>query len=135
MSQETRAPARTTRQRLELFSVLADCTEFKSPRQIHDQLLARGTSVGLTTVYRTLQVLVDAGEVDVMRLPGGDQLYRRCGVAHHHHLVCRECTATVEVRSPIVERWALTTGDEYGFTDVSHTLEIFGVCSRCARNG
>ena len=49
---------------------------------------------------------------------------------HHHHLVCRACGKTVEVDGPAVERWADKVSAEHGFTDVSHTLEIFGLCSR-----
>jgi Fur family ferric uptake transcriptional regulator len=82
-----------------------------------------------------MQMLHEAGEVDAMRLPTGEQLYRRCGPAHHHHLVCRCCTTTVEVRSDAVERWAAATGRAHGFTDVSHTVEIFGLCGRCSGHG
>jgi Fur family transcriptional regulator, ferric uptake regulator len=134
VTDKTPGPARTTRQRVELLSVLADCNEFMTPREIHEQLRSRGAPVGLTTVYRTLQTLVEEGEVDLMRMPNGEQLYRRCGTAHHHHLTCRGCSTTVEVMSPTVERWAATTSSDHGFTHVSHTLEIFGVCSRCARS-
>lgn len=96
-------------------------------------LRERGTRVGLTTVYRTLQGMADAGEVDVMRLPGGEHLYRRCRkVQHHHHLVCRYCGATVEVEGPTVEAWADRVAKENGYTEVSHTLEIVGKCPECA---
>ena len=92
-----------------------------------------GAKVGLTTVYRTLQALAEAGEIDVMRPPGGEHLYRRChGLQHHHHLVCRSCGRTVEVEGPAVERWADRIADEHGFRDVSHTLDIFGTCQECA---
>jgi Fur family ferric uptake transcriptional regulator len=67
-----------------------------------------------------------------MRLPTGEQLYRRCGREHHHHLVCRGCGTTVEVEGPAVERWADKLAADHGFTDVSHTVEIFGTCPRCA---
>ena len=50
--------------------------------------------------------LADAGEIDVMRMPGGEHLYRRCSQGHHHHLVCRSCGRTVEVEGPAVETWA-----------------------------
>jgi Fur family ferric uptake transcriptional regulator len=69
-----------------------------------------------------------------MRRPDGEQLYRRCGrEQHHHHLVCRSCGRTVEVAGPAVERWAERQAAEHGFTDVAHTLEIFGTCAACAR--
>ncbi len=96
-------------------------------------LRGRGQRVGLTTVYRTLQAMADAGDVDVLRPAGGEVVYRRCTKeSHHHHLVCRDCGRTVEVEGPAVERWAEQTARLHGFTDVSHTLEVFGVCATCA---
>ena len=56
--------------------------DFRTAQQLHQQLVDQGANVGLTTVYRTLQVLHEAGEVDAMRLPSGEQLYRRCGHAN-----------------------------------------------------
>ena len=95
-------------------------------------LRERGEQVGLTTVYRTLQGMADSGEVDVMRPPGGEHLYRRCSKGHHHHLVCRSCGRTVEVEGPAVESWASRVAAAHGYVDVSHTLEIFGTCPDCA---
>jgi Fur family transcriptional regulator, ferric uptake regulator len=107
--------------------LVAGTGEFRSAQQLHAGLRDRGAAVGVTTVYRTLQLLADAGEVDQMRLPGGEQLYRRCShTRHHHHLVCRSCGATVEVEDPVIERWARAQAAGHGLTDVSHTLEIFG---------
>jgi Fur family ferric uptake transcriptional regulator len=123
---------RTTRQRTAVMELLADVEEFRSAQELHELLRHKGESVGLTTVYRTLQALADAGEIDVMRPPGGEHLYRRCSSGHHHHLVCRVCGRTVEVAGPTVESWADRVAAEHGFADVSHTLEIFGTCAECA---
>jgi Fur family ferric uptake transcriptional regulator len=123
---------RNTRQRAEVLTLLEEVDGFRSAQQLHADLRARGAAVGLTTVYRTLQLLADAGQVDQMRLPDGEQLYRRCGHSmHHHHLVCRTCGHTVEVAGPTVERWAEKIAAEHGFTDIGHTLEIFGTCASC----
>ncbi|MDM4721218.1 transcriptional repressor [Micromonospora sp. WMMA1363] len=126
--------ARNTRQRGEVLALLREVEGFHSAQQLHQMLLARKARVGLTTVYRTLQLLFEAGEVDSTRLPGGEQLFRRCSQnKHHHHLVCRECGRTVEVAGPAVERWADQLAAQHGFTDVGHTLEIFGICAECSR--
>jgi Fur family transcriptional regulator, ferric uptake regulator len=124
---------RNTRQRDAVMALLNDVDGFHSAQEMHTMLRARGAAVGLTTVYRTLQYLAEAGEVDVMQAPGADARYRRCSERHHHHLVCRVCGQTVEVLGPAVERWADRVAEEHGFVDVSHTLEIFGTCGRCAR--
>ena len=123
--------ARSTRQRAAVASVLEGQTEFRTAQEIHQALRASGAAVGLTTVYRTLQALADSEEVDVLRNADGENAYRRCSKGHHHHLVCRSCGRTVEVEGPAVERWADKIADEHGFTDVAHTLEIFGTCSNC----
>jgi Fur family ferric uptake transcriptional regulator len=126
---------RSTRQRAAVASVLAEVDDFRSAQELHDLLKHRGDSVGLTTVYRTLQSLADAGEVDVLRTTEGEAVYRRCSSGHHHHLVCRACGRTVEVEGPAVERWAESVASEHGFVDVAHTLEIFGTCADCAKRG
>ena len=123
---------RPTRQRTAVASALASVEGFTSAQALHDVLRARGESVGLTTVYRHLQALADAGEVDVLRNDDGESVYRRCAAEdHHHHLVCRVCGATVEVTGPAVEAWASAVAAEHGYADVSHTLEVFGTCPRC----
>jgi Fur family ferric uptake transcriptional regulator len=122
---------RPTRQRRAVAGALQDFEGFRSAQEIHEQLRRDGENVGLSTVYRTLQALADGGEVDVLRTDEGEALYRRCSTSHHHHLVCRSCGRTVEVEGPAVERWAGMVAGRHGFTDVSHTLEIFGTCSGC----
>lgn len=126
---------RSTRQRTAVMELLAEVDEFRSAQELHIMLRERGEKVGLTTVYRTLQALAEGDAVDVMRLPGGEHLYRRCSQGHHHHLVCRDCGSTVEVEGPAVERWADAMAEKHGFTDVSHTLEIFGRCAPCSDRG
>jgi Fur family transcriptional regulator, ferric uptake regulator len=126
------APPRATRQRAAVSAMLDRLDDFRSAQEIHERLRAGGEGIGLTTVYRTLQGLVDAGEVDVLRTDSGESVYRRCATAeHHHHLVCRRCGTAVEIEAAVVESWAQTVADAHGFSDLSHTVEIFGLCREC----
>ena len=129
-----RAP-RSTRQRAAVSALLDRLDDFRSAQEIHEALRRDGEGIGLTTVYRTLQTLADSGEVDVLRTDSGEAVYRRCSTHHHHHLVCRRCGRTVEVEGPAVESWAARVADEHGFSEVSHTVEIFGVCAPCRTGG
>jgi Fur family transcriptional regulator, ferric uptake regulator len=122
---------RPTRQRRAVASCLQQFDDFRSAQEIHDLLRRNGEHVGLSTVYRTLQALADAEEVDVLRAEDGEALYRRCSGSHHHHLVCRTCGGTVEVEGPTVEKWATAIAAQHGYAAVSHTLEIFGICPSC----
>jgi Fur family ferric uptake transcriptional regulator len=131
----TKPALRATRQRAAVSAMLEQLDEFRSAQEIHDQLRRSGDRTGLTTVYRTLQSLAEAGEVDVVRTGRGEAVYRRCNSAsHHHHLVCRQCGQTVEIEGPAVETWAERVAAEHGFSDISHTVEIFGLCAACARS-
>ncbi|MET8555006.1 transcriptional repressor [Streptomyces sp. NPDC004959] len=127
---------RSTRQRAAVASALSEVEEFRSAQDLYDMLKHRGDSVGLTTVYRTLQSLADAGEVDVLRNAEGEAVYRRCATEqHHHHLVCRSCGKAVEVEGAAVEEWAATVAAQHGFVEVAHTVEIFGTCGDCHAAG
>ena len=122
---------RPTRQRRAIGAAMETFEDFRSAQEIHALLAERGERVGLSTVYRTLQTLADAGEIDALRTESGESIYRRCSATHHHHLVCRHCGATVEVEGPAVEKWTRTIASAHGYSDVSHTLEIFGTCGSC----
>ncbi len=125
---------RGTRQGEALAVALASIPGFCSAQQIHAELRSQGEQVGLTTVYRHLQVLSEDGTVDTIRDISGETLYRRCrSDAHHHHLTCRRCGTSVEVEGRAVERWAGQVAAEAGFTDVGHTVELFGLCPDCGR--
>ena len=127
---------RTTVQGGAVRSVLAEGAGFASAQDIHAALRLQGKPVGLSTVYRHLQSLVEQGVADVIQSPDGELTYRYCGEttsAHHHHLVCRQCGHTEEVTARAVEHWAAEIASKFDFSDVDHTVEIFGTCAPCRR--
>ena len=125
--------ARGTRQAQALAAALAGLPGFCSAQEIHAELRRKGEHVGLATVYRHLQALSEQGSVDAIRDASGETLYRQCGTSvHHHHLTCRTCGRSVEVEGRAVEQWAERVAAEAGFTDVGHTVELFGLCPECA---
>ncbi len=127
------SPRRETRQRTAVRAALEDVGKFQSAQQLHARLREGGDGVGLATVYRTLQHLAEDGEVDVLRTGDGESVYRRCASeVHHHHLVCRSCRRTVELDAVAVEQWARRMGEDHGFTELEHVVEIFGTCRDCA---
>ena len=131
----TTTKRRETRQRTAVSALLGRTDSFISAQELHARLRDEGDGIGLATVYRSLQQLVEDGEVDVVHPGDGEAVYRRCSSGHHHHLVCRVCRTTVEVDSRAVEQWARTLGEQNGFADVDHVVEVFGTCSACARAG
>ena len=120
-----------TRQQVAVAELLERSDDFTSAQTVHARLRDAGAGVGLATVYRTLQSMVEAGTVDVLRTDDGEAVYRACSTHHHYHLVCRACGRTVEVEGPAVEKWADKIASDHGFSGVTHTLEIFGTCADC----
>ena len=94
-----------------------------------------GHRIGLTTVYRALQSLAEADEVDVLRNDDGEATYRACSAGHHHHLVCRSCGKHGRGRGQGGGDLGREGRREHGFVDVAHTVEVFGTCRQCAARG
>jgi Fur family ferric uptake transcriptional regulator len=114
--------------------VLRGVDGFRTAQELFDELRRRGDRVGLSTVYRHLNLLAERGRADVVHRADGEAQYRLCGTAdeladeHHHHVVCRACGRSVEVLGPEVEAWARRVAAASGYTETTHTVEVFGLC-------
>ena len=127
----TSASKRNTWQKDAVRHALGEALGFVSAQQLHLVLRNHGSTIGLATVYRALADLALAGDADVLNSSDGELIYRACATGHHHHLICRNCGATVEIDATKVENWADQVAAEHGFVETSHTIEIFGTCSAC----
>lgn len=123
---------RKTKQRDAIMAIMADETDFRSAQQVHTALVVAGQTVGLATVYRNLQALTEAGELDSLRSEDGETLYRRCAKRrHHHHLVCRNCGYTVDIQDDQLEQWIGKIARRYRFSDIEHMADVFGLYESC----
>jgi Fur family ferric uptake transcriptional regulator len=126
------ARQRATWQRSAVVEALAKCHGFVSAQDLHTRIVADGTAIGLTTVYRALRDLEATGGVDVVQAGGGGRLFRpRTADGHRHYLICRSCGHSRPVDSQVVEEWAELVTADTGFAAVEHTVELTGVCSGC----
>lgn len=125
------AGLRATRQRLTVLAALRERSDAVTAQDLHAELRAAREPVGLTTVYRTLTALAEAGFLDTFAREG-EQAFRLCGDQHHHHLVCEVCNAVVELESDQVENWVGSVARRHGFSVTGHRADIFGICSACA---
>lgn len=136
---------RNTRQAAAVELVMRDSDGFRTAQELFAELRSKGDRIGLTTVYRHLNQLAEQGRADVVHRADGESQFRLCGsqsdqsgslqsggVAtaddHHHHVVCRVCGRSIEVVGPEVEAWAERVAAAAGYTEVTHTLEVFGLC-------
>ena len=124
---------RQTKQRDLVVTALTKARGFVSAQALHASMTHSGSTISLATVYRALTDMVGEGDVDSLLSLEGENLYRACSSnGHHHHLMCRECGATVEIDAKPIEEWSRAQAAAYDFTDVEHVVDIFGLCSQCA---
>lgn len=125
-----------TRQRDRVAEVVLTSDDHLSAEQIRRRLKEAGDSVGLATIYRTLDLLVQSG---LVRAHDFGQGYRRFepmpAQAHHDHLICVRCGRVEEFAHDRLERMLPIIADEYGFQPERHRVEIYGVCRDCQRRG
>ena len=131
MGEKPMTVKRNTWQKDAVKHALGEAAGFVSAQQLHLVLRNHGSTIGLATVYRALADLAAAGDADSLQSKDGELLYRACGTEHHHHLICRSCGKTVEIEASKVETWADEVAKSHGFTQPSHTIDIFGVCASC----
>ena len=123
---------RNTWQKTAVLEQLSNTAEFVSAQELHRKISQSGKKLGLTTVYRALTEMVEQGMADSLSISDGEMRYRICTPEHHHHLICRVCGKTVEFDMPGFEELALEVAKANGFTELSHEIELFGVCAGCS---
>ena len=121
-----------TKRQKRLLDELSKCPDELSGQELHRSLHASGFSMGLTTVYRNLQLLVKQGLVRSRHLPTGEVLYALVE-RDIHHLTCVSCGETKRLEGCPVE--ALNTPKKISkqFELLFHTLEYFGICHDCSQ--
>lgn len=124
---------RVTRPRMLIEQTLSELSRFVTAQEITDILRRRGTRIGTATAYRNLQSMAEQGRLDVIHL-NGETLYRACADRHHHHhIMCRSCGKIIEIEIPGLEQWIEQATAKLHYVDVTHVLEIYALCPRCAR--
>jgi len=131
---EHRLPVTRQRDRVAEIVFLSD--DHLSVDQILRRLSEGEEKVGIATVYRTLDVLVESGLVRAHDFGEGFKRYEPTpGQASHGHLICIRCGKVVEFSNERLERMLPIIADEHGFQHQRHRVEIYGVCRDCQRRG
>ena len=124
---------RLTPQRLMILSAIENSNNYISAEEIYTQVVAKYPNVNISTVYRTLELLERLGMVTKTDLGGGRVRYHPAEKGHHHHLVCRECGAVIDLDESVLASLKDTLIREYGFiADLRH-LAILGRCVNCGK--
>ncbi|MFN8482056.1 MAG: Fur family transcriptional regulator [Anaerolineae bacterium] len=122
---------RLTNPRLAVLSVLEAGACHASPNEVYDMGRAIYPELGLSTVYRTLDILTALGLVRPTYLGDAAQRFTLHHDRQHHHLVCEGCGAITDVAEDGLSDLTARIADRLGFQAHGHYLEIYGICRRC----
>lgn len=120
-----------TRTRERIIDLLERERRYLSAAATHRVLAAEGAKISLSTVYRTLDLLVGMGIASARTDADGEATYVYCKTAHHHHAICRHCGHVEEVDCGAMERFAKDLRASHSFELDAHSLEFSGTCARC----
>ena len=124
---------RLTPQRIMILSAIENSDNHISAEEIYTQVMAKYPNVNISTVYRTLELLKELRLVTETDLGGGRVRYHPSDKGHHHHLVCKECGAIIDLDESVMASVKDTLLREYKFiADLEH-LAIFGRCVNCSK--
>jgi Fur family ferric uptake transcriptional regulator len=122
------AGLRPTPQRVAIIETLKGRDRPVTAQDLHRKVRP---STGLATVYRTLRALEETGLAEAFPAGEGEQAYKLCEPAHHHHLICERCGQVLTIPSCEVEDWAATVARRRGFSVTGHRADVYGLCDRC----
>ena len=125
----------TRQRRLVLDQVFRNHNHFEA-EEIVELLRKRNLRVSRATVYRTLTHLEGCNLIRKVDLGHGHSHYEHIlGHEHHEHLYCEKCGKLLEFSDPTLEGRIDDIAKSNKFTITSHTVQIFGICSKCSKKG
>ncbi|HEY9615052.1 Fur family transcriptional regulator [Allocoleopsis sp.] len=120
-----------TRSQDRILTLLKSLNRAVSAQDIYIELRNREQSMGLATVYRSLEALKLEGSVQVRTLANGESLYSSVQ-RDQHHLTCLNCRQSIAINECPVHQLESQLEDSHQFRIYYHTLEFFGLCDRCS---
>lgn len=131
LDQLNQAGYRITRPRQAVIRALLEDGTHARPAEVHTRARRHCHSVGLVTVYRTLDLLSELGFVRRIHTEDGCHGYAIVSHGHQHHLICRNCGATVQFEGCDLALFLERVGQDTGYCVEDHLLELSGLCQAC----
>lgn len=124
---------KSTRQRDAVAEVFFNTSGHISAEKLYILVSKDHPGIGLTTVYRTLKLLTEAGLAKERRFAEPQGVYEKeDSDKHHDHLICTRCGDIIEFKEPQIERMQEDVASRYGFIVLDHKMELYGLCKSCS---
>ena len=122
---------RLTPQRVAVLRVLAESKGHPSVEQVYDLIKADFPTTSLATVYKTVTLLKEMGEVLELGFGDGSNRYDGNKPYPHPHLICTQCGEIRDLEVPALSDILDQVSQDVGYQIVSHRLDLYGICSKC----
>lgn len=129
---------KVTKQRVLVLKSLASCPgKHLTAEEIYMIVKTDCPEIGLATVYRTIQLLLELNLIDRINLDDGFVRYEIGSVGendskhHHHHLICRSCGRVFSFQDDLLEELEEKILKTTGFQVVDHEVKLYGYCEEC----
>lgn len=128
------AGLRRTGQRELILETFLSTEDHLTSEDLYGLVQKQDDSIGLTTVYRTLKLLTEAGLAREVRFGDNKTYYEHHhNQEHHDHMICTECGTVIEFFSPEIEALQDQMAGKFEFRPTHHSLRMWGVCSECQK--
>jgi Fur family ferric uptake transcriptional regulator len=125
---------RLTEQRKVIVNHFCSKGKHYSVEELYTELKQHTPDIGSATVYRTMQLLVDAGLATERQFKDDITRYEPARRnAHHDHMICLNCGKIIEFKDSKIEKLQQDAARKHNFRPVSHKLELYGYCSTCRK--
>jgi Fur family ferric uptake transcriptional regulator len=122
---------RLSHPRLLIYQELSDTKTPLSPQELYQILLKKQKRIGLTSIYRSLDLFESMGMVFKI-INGSSVKYKLCEIEdHHHHIICKACGNVVELNFCDISDWSKKVTESTGYQVIDHQLNFYGFCKAC----
>lgn len=122
---------RLTAARRAVVETVAASRRALSPVQVYDTARRRYPTLGLVSVYRTLEKLEELHLIQRVHQPEGCQAFIAAGEGHQHLLLCQVCGRTIFFEGDDLHTLITSLSRRTGYRINEHWLQLFGVCPTC----
>ena len=124
---------RLSHPRLLIYQELSDTKTPLSPQELYQTLLKKQKRIGLTSIYRSLDLFGSMGMVFKI-INGSSVKYKLCEIEdHHHHIICKACGNVVELNFCDISDWSKKVTESTGYQVIDHQLNFYGFCKACKK--
>jgi Fur family ferric uptake transcriptional regulator len=124
---------RLSHPRLLIYQELSDAKTPLSPQELYQILLKKQKRIGLTSIYRSLDLFESMGMVFKI-INGSSVKYKLCEIEdHHHHIICKACGNVVELNFCDISDWSKKVTESTGYQVIDHQLNFYGFCKACKK--